>query len=126
MHLRLALAFAAAVAGGCTKSNGGTPAPDLGDTGTGGNGGGGGGVTTSCTGKSAPAMADDTWTIMSGGLMRTAHVHVPPSYDPTRGMPLVLDIHGYTSNGMQQDFLSNMTAKGNAAGFIVVFPEGTG
>jgi polyhydroxybutyrate depolymerase len=71
-------------------------------------------------------MPDDTWMILSGGVMRTAHVHVPSSYDPAKGMPLVLDFHGYTSNGMQEDFLSNMSAKSNTAGFIVIHPEGTG
>ena len=34
--------------------------------------------------------------------MRTAEVHVPASYDPTAGMPLVLDFHGYTSNGVEE------------------------
>jgi polyhydroxybutyrate depolymerase len=144
MPLRLVLVLAVAVAGGCSTKNSGGPGPDLGDgSGTGGNGGAGGaggggsggsgggggdggGVTTSCTGKTAPAMADDTWTIPSGGLMRSARVHVPASYDPAKGTPLIVNFHGYTSNGQQEDFLSQMSAKSDAAGFIAIYPEGTG
>jgi polyhydroxybutyrate depolymerase len=70
-------------------------------------------------------MADDTWTIMSGGLSRTLNVHVPKSYDPTTAMPLVLNFHGYSSNASQEDLLSQMSAKADAAGFIAIFPEGT-
>ncbi|MGZ3438986.1 MAG: extracellular catalytic domain type 1 short-chain-length polyhydroxyalkanoate depolymerase [Polyangia bacterium] len=94
--------------------------------GAGGGGGDGGGIpATTCTGKSAPTAVDDTWTIMSGGLSRTLNVHVPKSYDPTAGMPLVLNFHGYSSNAMQEDLLSGMNAKADSAGFIAIHPEGT-
>ncbi len=94
--------------------------------GNGGSGGSGGGIpATTCTGLSAPAMADDSWTIASGGLMRTLNVHVPSSYDPTAGMPLVLDFHGYTSNGIEEAALSLMNSKADSAGFISIHPEGT-
>ena len=69
-------------------------------------------------------MADDTWTIPSGGLMRTANVHVPASYDPTAGMPLVLDFHGYSSNADQEALLSGMNGKADSAGFIAIHPRG--
>jgi polyhydroxybutyrate depolymerase len=119
--LRLSLVLA--VVGCASKST----------TGTGGNGDTGGnpepgvdgGVTTSCTGKTQPANADDTWTIMSGGAMRTLNVHVPATYDPSQPMALVLNFHGYSSNAMQEDFLSQMSAKADAAGFIAIHPEGT-
>jgi polyhydroxybutyrate depolymerase len=144
MTTRLALVLVAAVAIGCTnKSSAGTGGNGGGAGGTGGggsggsggsggnggdggSGGGGGGVpTATCTGKSAPAKSDDTWTIASGGLMRTLNVHVPASYDPTKAMPLVLNFHGYSSNASQEDLLSQMSAKADAAGFIAIFPEGT-
>ena len=70
-------------------------------------------------------MADDTWTIMSGGLQRTLNVHVPSSYDPQKAMPLVLNFHGYSSNAQQEDLLSQMSAKADAVGFIAIHPEGT-
>jgi polyhydroxybutyrate depolymerase len=68
---------------------------------------------------------DETRTLDHGGLERTFHVHVPPSYDgsPT---PLVFNFHGYMSNAWQEEFFSEMTDKSDIAGFIVVYPEGTG
>ena len=147
MTTRLALVLAAATAIGCAnKSTAGSGADagaggsggSGGGTGIGGNGGaggsGGGGGSddgglppaASCTGKTAPTAADDTWTIQSGGLQRTLNVHVPSSYDPTKAMPLVLNFHGYSSNAMQEDLLSQMSAKADAAGFIAIYPEGTG
>jgi polyhydroxybutyrate depolymerase len=142
MTTRLVLVLVAAAAIGCaSKSTAGSGGNGVGGNGVGGSGGdgsggrggtggtggsGGGGVpAASCTGKSAPAMADDTWTITSGGMMRTLNVHVPSSYDPTQAMPLVLDFHGYSSNASQEDLLSQMSAKADATGFIAIHPEGT-
>jgi polyhydroxybutyrate depolymerase len=80
---------------------------------------------STCTGKKAQPL-DKTWTIMAGGLTRTFAVHVPASYDPARGTPLILNFHGYTSNSSQEALLSKMNAKSDAAGYIVVYPQGTG
>jgi polyhydroxybutyrate depolymerase len=147
MTTRLALVLIAAAAVGCSSkntagNNGGSAGTggggSGGGSGTGGNGGsggtGGGGGSGSddggiamatCTGKTAPTAVDDTWTIMSGGISRTVNVHVPKSYDPSVAMPMVLNFHGYSSNGMQEDALSQMSAKADAAGFIALHPEGT-
>src|SRR5262249_2956371 len=64
-------------------------------------------------------------TIASGGAMRSVNVHVPASYDPSQPMALVLNFHGYSSNAQQEDLLSQMSAKADAAGFIAIHPEGT-
>ena len=149
-----ALVAAALVGGGCTRSNsqqnggGGTgtggnggTSGDLGTGGTPGTGGGaidagdaggsggsvdGGPITpAACSGK-MPQPLDGSWTLQVGNTTRTVEVHVPKSYDPTRPTPLVLNFHGYTSNGMQQALISGMSAKADAAGFVVVYPEGTG
>ena len=143
MRTHLALVLVAAAAIGCANKStangggnngngsGGNGAGGGDGTGGGGTGGGGGGTggggvpAPACSGKTAPAMADDTWTLMSGGLMRTANVHVPTSYDPSKGMPLVLDFHGYSSNASQEALLSGMNAKADSAGFIAIHPEGT-
>jgi polyhydroxybutyrate depolymerase len=61
-----------------------------------------------------------TWS----GATRTANVHVPASYDPSKPTPLVLNFHGYTSDGGQEALLSNMSAKADQAGFVVVYPQG--
>ncbi|TAK64035.1 MAG: hypothetical protein EPO22_06150, partial [Dehalococcoidia bacterium] len=69
---------------------------------------------------------DEDATIQSGGIERSYILHVPPSYDGTRRTPLVLNFHGFGSNARQQAIYSGLPAKGDAAGFIVVTPNGTG
>jgi polyhydroxybutyrate depolymerase len=51
-------------------------------------------------------------------------VHVPSSYAPGSPAPLVLDIHGLTSNAAEQEALSKMNAKSDAKGFLAIYPEG--
>jgi polyhydroxybutyrate depolymerase len=58
------------------------------------------------------------------GLVRTYRVHVPPSYDGSVPVPLVLDIHGLGSNAEQQEAISGMRAESDAHGFLVVYPQG--
>src|SRR5262249_14398275 len=52
-----------------------------------------------CAGKTSQP-ADSTWTLMVGSLSRTANVHVPASYDPTRPIPVVIDLHGRLGNAV--------------------------
>lgn len=58
------------------------------------------------------------------GATRLYDVHVPLSYDGSTPVPLVLDFHGYSSNKFQQAAISGMKARADAAGFIVVHPQG--
>jgi polyhydroxybutyrate depolymerase len=70
---------------------------------------------------------DEMHTLMHGGVARRFLTHVPPSYDNTRAVPLVLNFHGATSNAEQQRSLfSQMDVTSDAKGFIVVYPEGIG
>jgi polyhydroxybutyrate depolymerase len=78
-----------------------------------------------CAGKEMQPR-DQTWTLTVGNLSRTAKVHVPASYDPTKPMPLVVNIHGRTSNATSQLQLSHAIAKSDSAGFIVIHPEAWG
>lgn len=82
-------------------------------------------AAASCSGLGHPET-DRTLTLEHDGRERTYHVHVPPSYDPTAPTPLVLNFHGYTSNANQQELLSGAHDAADAAGFIVVHPEGIG
>lgn len=65
-------------------------------------------------------------TVASGGRMRLARVHVPPSYDAAKPTPVLLNFHGRNSNAAQEELLSKTTAKADAAGFVVVYPTGIG
>ncbi|MBX3208200.1 MAG: hypothetical protein KF764_24345 [Labilithrix sp.] len=105
-----------------------TPGPSDGDTTPPSQDAGGtdaadasGPAAPSCQGKEK-LSGDADWTISE----RTVHVHVPASYDPTKGVAVVLDFHGYTSNGTQQATYAGMNAKSDSAGFVAVHPEGSG
>src|SRR4029453_7984600 len=63
-------------------------------------------------------------TIQSGGLTRTYNIRIPPGYDGTVPVPLVLDFHGSTVNGQIQEAVSGFRELGDANGFIVAYPDG--
>ena len=65
-------------------------------------------------------------SIVSGGRTRRYLVHVPPSYDRTKPMPLVISMHGAGGWPRQQQWLSRWSDLADAQGFIVVYPAGTG
>jgi polyhydroxybutyrate depolymerase len=72
----------------------------------------------------ALAAGDHTIQVLHAGLERTALVHIPASVDLQAAAPLVLNFHGLTSNAEQQVFFSGMNPTADAAGFIVVYPNG--
>jgi len=76
-------------------------------------------TTAACSGL-ASLPRDATWTV--GG--RSVKVHVPASYDPSVRTPIVLNLHGYASDGADQARVSRMIALSDAQGFIAVHPEG--
>lgn len=78
--------------------------------------------TATCETKTAQPL-DATWSVTVGTVTRTARVHVPASYDPSKRTPLVINLHGRTSNGTQQAWLSHAIQKSDAAGYIVMHPE---
>jgi len=55
------------------------------------------------------------------GTMRNYITHVPPQGNK---LPLVISLHGYTSNASQQQMLSAFNGIADTAGFIVVYPNG--
>lgn len=81
--------------------------------------------TGPCTGKAA-LSGDLDWTVKSKGQDRTVHVHVPTKYDPAKRTPVVLNFHGFTSNGKEQALYTGMNRKADEAGFIAVHGEGIG
>lgn len=59
------------------------------------------------------------------GINRTYSFYVPASYTPGQPAPLVLNLHGYTSNRFQQAAYTNFNPIADTAGFIIVHPDGT-
>jgi len=69
---------------------------------------------------------DHTRTIMMGEQKRTYLVHIPKDYDPKKPAPVVLALHGAAMNGSMMVWFSGLNKTSDAAGFIVVYPSGTG
>lgn len=65
-----------------------------------------------------------TYQINHEDTTRNFIVHVPPSYTAGDHLPMVFNLHGYTSNAIQQQFYSGMDATADANNFIVVYPNG--
>lgn len=59
-----------------------------------------------------------------GGLRRTVYTHVPPNYDGTKPVPLVIVLHGYSGSARGIEASTRFSEKADEEGFIVVFPEG--
>jgi polyhydroxybutyrate depolymerase len=67
-----------------------------------------------------------TRTRLVGGLNRTYLVHVPEGHDQKTPIPVVLALHGATMNGPMMAWFSGLNRKADEAGFIAVYPNGTG
>lgn len=66
-----------------------------------------------------------TGTIMHDGIQRDYRLYVPAIYDGSAAVPLVLNLHGYTSNALQQEFYGNFNSIADTANFLVAIPNGT-
>jgi len=69
---------------------------------------------------------EHTRTIPAGDLQRRYRVHVPKKYDAANPAPVVIVFHGGGGNPESMARLSGMNAKSDEAGFIVVYPFGSG
>ncbi len=88
------------------------------------------------TAKESPAAApsqpaalgpgNHTRFLTVGELKRTYVVHVPKNYDPKVPTPVVLALHGALMSGPAMMSFSGLNKKSDEAGFIAVYPSGTG
>jgi polyhydroxybutyrate depolymerase len=113
-----------AAGGSSGVGGGGATAGSSGSGGAAAGGSGGQPGATGCGAATQPKAGDTTLTFPFGGVDREYIVHVPTSYDGSVRVPLLLDIHGLTSNDTQQEALSGWRQKSDATGFIVVYPNG--
>ncbi len=77
-----------------------------------------------CPRPGDPGPGNRTIDIDHGGLARSYILHVPPSYDPAVLTPVVLNMHGYSSNASQEVIFTDMNTTADSRGFIVVYPDG--
>lgn len=64
-------------------------------------------------------------TLQSGGLTRDYLLYVPAIYDGSTPVPLLLNLHGYTSNNIAQLFYGDFRSIADTANFLMVVPNGT-
>jgi polyhydroxybutyrate depolymerase len=65
-------------------------------------------------------------TLVVGGLTRTYVVHAPKGHDLKTPLPVVVALHGATMNGPMMASFSGLNRKADEAGFLAVYPNGTG
>lgn len=61
-----------------------------------------------------------------GGRSRTYHVHVPAGADSSAGLPVLVMLHGGGGNGKHAERVTGFSQLADEAGFIAVYPDGTG
>jgi polyhydroxybutyrate depolymerase len=69
---------------------------------------------------------DYTRTLQVDGRTRSYIVHIPAKLDPKRPTPVVLAFHGAVENALIMALAHDLSAKADEAGFIAVYPNGTG
>ncbi|AQQ09833.1 Haloalkane dehalogenase [Sedimentisphaera cyanobacteriorum] len=69
---------------------------------------------------------DRTRTIDVEGQERRYRIHVPPNYTADRKTPVVVAFHGGGGNPQSMIRLSGLNEKADDAGFVVVYPFGSG
>jgi polyhydroxybutyrate depolymerase len=66
-----------------------------------------------------------TFTLAFDGLHRDYRLHVPPAAASGRPLPLVLNLHGATQNGLLEEVQSGMDASADQDTYLVAYPDGT-
>ncbi|XVU27784.1 alpha/beta hydrolase family esterase [Actinoplanes sp. CA-054009] len=73
---------------------------------------------------SAPAMpARGTGTVEIGG--RRVTVHVPESYDSGKPLPLIVALHGHSSDAAELESYLRLTPESERRSFVYAYPDGS-
>ena len=86
------------------------------------------GPATACESDAAGEQAKAVEPGSTGSVKlndRPFKLHVPRSYDPAAKVPLVVLLHGYTSNSAAADSYFKLTAESDRRGFLYATPDGT-
>lgn len=76
--------------------------------------------------KIGDRKGDTNYTLNLQDKQREVTVHVPPQYDPSRPMPMVVMLHGFMQDKEEIARMSQFKEKADKEGFIAVFPNATG
>jgi polyhydroxybutyrate depolymerase len=114
----LGMVGVAVVHTGCSRSNlyaiTGEPSTDGGDDGA---------SPMTCPSPALPA-GDTRETIRVGSLNRSYVLHIPPSYDGSKLVPLVVDFHKGGDSGSGEQLNSPYPAVTDREGVVMAFPDG--
>jgi polyhydroxybutyrate depolymerase len=77
--------------------------------------------------KAAPvAPGEQQVDTSSGGAARSYLRHLPPTYDGTKPVPVVVDLHGYLEGARVHATNSMLGPFGDGHGFVTITPQGSG
>jgi polyhydroxybutyrate depolymerase len=81
-------------------------------------------VTPACPASATASPGETNRSVTVGGMNRTYLLHVPPGYDGSTPVPVVIDFHPLGGTGNGQRNLSGWGDLADQEGFIAVFPNG--
>jgi polyhydroxybutyrate depolymerase len=70
------------------------------------------------------SVRKDSGSLELSGMKRTYRIHIPPSYDGTKPVPLLLVFHGLGGNGREMEMGTRFNELSDRRGFLVVYPDG--
>jgi polyhydroxybutyrate depolymerase len=66
-----------------------------------------------------------TDSIKTSGVYRRFNLYIPSSYDSSKAVPLIIDLHGLGSNSQLQQLYSDFMPIADTAGFLIAYPLGS-
>lgn len=81
------------------------------------------GCLLTSTGAFTQTTVDTSFTF--DDILRTYRLYIPTTYNPSFPSPLLLNLHGYGSNNLEQELYGDFRPIADTAGFIVALPNGT-
>lgn len=116
----VALVLAACTSGGSGKSGSPTSTTASSATDVGAK------KSTGCRSAAEAPPGEEKVTLTSGGAERWYFRHVPPAYDASKPVPVVLDLHGYSEGAVVHTQMSGLGPFGDTHGFVTITPQGQG
>ncbi len=71
-------------------------------------------------------LGDNSRTLEYAGVERSYILHIPPGFDNSQSVPLVLAFHGVSLDAGEMIRISGFNTQSDASGFIIAYPNGTG
>lgn len=74
----------------------------------------------------SPPIGDSEHTLIYAGIERSYVLHIPPDYDPSQPVALVLAFHGITLDAYEMMRISGLNTQADEVGFVAVYPNASG